>query len=111
MLVETEASRRGIGFVAANGHKMRNHGAVKVKFENEGKPMSMNFHATTVKKPLGAVCRITERGNRVCFGPEPKDNYIENIGTKEKIFMKRERGTYVLEIDLKDNDSVFAGWE
>jgi len=108
MLVETEASRRGIGFVAANGHKMKNHGAVQVKFENDGKLMSMNFHATTVKKPLGAVCRIVERGNRVCFGPGPKDNYIESITTKEKIHMKRERGTYVLEIDLKNNDSVFA---
>jgi hypothetical protein len=108
MLVETEASRRGIGFVAANGSKMKNHGAIQVKFENEGKAMSMNFHATSVKKPLGAVCRIAERGNRVCFGPEPKDNFIQNISTNEKIFMKRERGTYVLEIDLKDNESVFA---
>jgi len=72
---------------------MRNHGAVQVKFENEGKPMSMHLHATTLKKPLGAVCRIAERGNKVCFGPGPTDNYIENIATKEKIFMKKERGT------------------
>ena len=94
--------------MAANGQKMKNHGAVQAKFENEGKPMSMSFHATSVKKPLGAVCRIAERGNIVRFGPGPKDNYIENITTKEKIFMKRERGTYVLEIDLQDNASVFA---
>jgi len=108
MLVETEASRKGIGFVAANGSKMKNHGAIQVKFENEGKPMSMNFHATSVKKPLGAVCRIAERGNIVCFGPTAKDNFIKNLETNEKIFMKRERGTYVLEIDLKDSESVFA---
>ena len=108
MLVETDASRKGIGFVAANGSKMKNHGAVQVKFEKGGKPMSMNFHATSVKKPLGAVCRIAERGNIVCFGPTAKDNFIKNIETNEKIFMKRERGTYVLEIDLKDNESVFA---
>ena len=68
----------------------------------------MNFHATSVKNPLGAVCRIAERGNIVCFGPEPKDNFIKNISANEKIFIKRERGTYVLEIDLKDNDWVFA---
>jgi hypothetical protein len=49
-----------------------------------------------------------ERGNIVRFGPGPKDTFIENILTKEKIFMKKERGTYVLEIDLKNNDSVFA---
>jgi hypothetical protein len=89
---------------------MRNYGALKVDFDKEGRSMSMNFHATTVKKPLAAVCRITECGNRVCFGPKPEDNYILNIETKEKLFLKRERGTYVLEIDEKDlnKDSVFT---
>jgi len=106
-LVETEASRNDIGFVAANGARMQNYGALKVEFENAGKPMQMNFHATSVKKPLAAVCRITDCGNKVCFGPEPGDNYIMNISTKERIYMKRERGTYVLEVDLKDKSSVF----
>ena len=107
-LVETEASRNNIGFVAANGAKMKNYGAVKMEFENKGRPMSMNFHATNVKKPLAAVCRITECGNKVCFGPNPEDNYILNVATKEQIFMKRERGTYVLEINLKDKTSGFT---
>ena len=87
-LVETEASRNNIGFVAANGARMKNSGALNVKFENKGKPMSMNFHATSVKKPLAAVCRITECGNKVCFGSEPEDNYILNVETKEQIFME-----------------------
>ena len=65
------------------------------------------LHATNVKKPLGAVCRIADRGNLVCFGPTAKDNYIMNVETEEKIYMKRERGTYVLEVDLKNPDSVF----
>ena len=109
-LIETEASKNNIGFMAANGAKMKNFGAVKVEFENKGKPMSMKFHATTVKKPLGAVCRITECGNTVCFGAKPEDNFIMNLKSKEKNYMKRERGTYVLEVDLKDH-SVFAGQE
>jgi len=108
-LVETEASRNNIGFVAANGARMKNFGALKVDFKKGGKPMSMNFHATNVKKPLAAVCRITECGNKVCFGPKPEDNYIMNVQTNEVILMKKERGTYVLEIDLNDNSSVFAG--
>ena len=106
-LVETEASKNNIGFIAANGARMKNFGALKVDFRREGKPMSMNFHATSVKKPLAAVCRITEAGNKVCFGPKPEDNYIQNIQTNEKIPMKRERGTYVLEIDLNADSSVF----
>jgi hypothetical protein len=109
-LVETEASRNDIGFVAANGARMKNYGALKVDFENDGKAMQMNFHATTVKKPLAAVCRITDCGNKVCFGPRPEDNYILNVATQERILMKRERGTYVLEIDVKDanKSSVFT---
>jgi hypothetical protein len=105
-IVETEASRKGYGFIAANGSKMKNYGAAKVKFDNDGKPRAMNFHVTDVKKPLGAVCRIAEKGNYVCFGPESKDNYIMNIGTNEKIMMKRERGTYVLDVEFME--SVFA---
>ena len=107
-LVETEASRNDIGFVAANGARMKNFGALKVDFRKGGKPMSMNFHATNVKKPLAAVCRITECGNKVCFGPQPEDNYIMNVQTNEVILMKRDRGTYVLEVDL-NTSSVFTG--
>jgi len=105
-LIETEASRNNVGFIAANGAKMKNFGALKVDFSNDGKPLSMKFHATNVKKPLAAVCRITQCGNRVCFGPRPEDNYIENVETNEKIQMKKERGTYVLEVDMNDS-SVF----
>jgi hypothetical protein len=108
-LVETEASRKGYGFVAANGSKMTNYGAVKLKFQNEGKDRSMNFHVTDVQKPLGAVCRIADKGNYVCFGPGDVDNYILNIESGEKIWMKRERGTYVIEVDYEEGeDSVFA---
>ena len=110
-LVETEASKNGLGFIAANGSHMDNYGAVKVKFENGNKPMSMNFHATTVKKPLAAVSRITDQGNKVSFGLKAEDNFILNIESGEKIFLKRERGTYVLEIEIDDKASVFPRQE
>ena len=106
-LVETHASTKNISFIVANGTKMKNYGAVKVDFENGGKAMSMGFHATTVKKPLAAVCRISDQGNKVCFGPKPEDNYIQNVQTGEKIKMVRGKGSYVLEIDLGNNHSVF----
>ena len=93
-LVETNASTKNISFIAANGTKMKNYGAVKVDFENGGKAMSMGFHATTVEKPLAAVCRISDQGNKVCFGPKPEDNYIQNVQTGEKIQMVRGKGSY-----------------
>jgi hypothetical protein len=107
-IVETEASKRGYGFVAANGSKMKNYGAVKIRFQNEGKARAMNFHVTDVKKPLGAVCRIADKGNYVCFGPGESDNYIMNIESGEKIWMQRERGTYVIEMSENDEASVFT---
>ena len=59
-------------------------------------------------RALAAVCRITECGNKVCFGPKPEDNYILNVATNERILLKRERGTYVLEIDMEDKEQVFT---
>ena len=107
-LVETDASRNNIGFVPANGARMKNFGALEADFQNAGKAMTMNYHATNVEKPLAAVRRITECGNRVCFGPKPEDNYIMNIKTNEIILMKTERGTGVLGVDLLGNSSFFA---
>ena len=33
---------------------------------------------------------------------------ILNVATNERILLKRERGTYVLEIDMEDNEQVFT---
>ena len=49
-----------------------------------------------------------EQGNIVQFGPEEADNYIKNKGSGEKIYMKREGNSYVIEGDLCDA-STFHG--
>ncbi len=91
-VVETEVSRRGIGFVAANGSKMRSCGAMKTTFQEGGKARSMNAHVTDVKKPLGSVYRIADqKRNLVCFGPEPQHNFIMTIQTGEKMMLTREK--------------------
>ena len=63
-------SKSDVGFVAANGSRMKNYGSTEIKFNNQGKAMCMNFHITDVHKPLASVTRIVEAGNRVVFGPE-----------------------------------------
>ena len=108
---ETEASRKGLGFVAANGGRMKNRGAIRVNFNKDGKEKAMNFHVTDVKKPLGAVCRIAEKGNLVCFGPLPQHNYILNLETNEKLMMIRERGNYVIEIEVEEGTAGFGRQE
>ena len=96
-----EVGSQSVGFVAANGSKMRNLGKKKVVFRKDDKRRSMGFHVTEVKKPLAAVSRIAEKGNLVQFGPRPEDCYIMNIETKEKMMMRLERGTYVLDVEFE----------
>ena len=52
-----------------------------------------------VAKPPMSVKRVTAKGNRVCFGPEDSDNYIQNIASGRKIPMKQGgRGSYLLDL-------------
>ena len=50
--------------------------------------MSLGFQVADVKKPLIAVKRIVEKGNRVAFGPNEEDNYIMNIKSGDKIDLR-----------------------
>jgi len=90
----TEESRKGIGFVAANGSRMQNYGGTQVKFEKDGKVKAMNFEVTDCKKPLASVARIVDQGNKVVF--DEGESYILNKKTGEKIMLERERGTFVM---------------
>ena len=64
--------------------------------------MSLCFQVTDVKKPLVAVTRICENGNRVCFGPNENDNYIQNVGSGNKIYMRKQRGSFVVDGQFGD---------
>ena len=101
-----EEGSKLVGFVAANGSKMRNLGKKKVIFAKDGKKRSMGFHVTEVKKPLAAVSRIAEKGNIVQFGPKPEDCFIMNVESKEKMFMRLERGTYVLDVEFEVDEDM-----
>ena len=89
-----------VGFIAANGSKMPNLGKKKVVFKKNGQLRRMGFQCSDVRKPLGAVSRICEKGNIVQFGPKGEQCFIQNLETREKMFMKLERGTYVVEVDF-----------
>ena len=49
--------------------------------ENVG--VKLKFQVADVHKPLIAVRRLVEKGNRVVFGPEPGENHIENVVREE----------------------------
>ena len=100
----------GMKFVNANGGRIAHYGSKKVAMQVEGKEVSrmmgFGFEVTDVKKPLLAVFRICEKGNVVQFGPQAKDNFIKNVQTNEKVFMKRKGNSYVIEGELA-NESPF----
>ena len=51
-----------------------------------------------VKKPLISVKRIAEKGNQVCFGPGENDNFILNVETGDKVFLRNGRGSCLLDV-------------
>jgi hypothetical protein len=57
----------------------------------------MEFHMTDAKRMLAAVSRITKAGNEVHFAGE-KDSYIMNVKTRRKMYMRKDRGVYVLDV-------------
>ena len=61
----------------------------------------MNFVVTDVKKPLAAVSAIVEAGNEVVFKPGKHDSFISNPKTGERITLRRERGTYTMDVELE----------
>ena len=98
-------------FVNASGGTIKHFGEKKVALLTKGssgqdRTIGLPFQACDVKRPLAAVRRICEKGNIVQFGPEVKDNFIQNVISKEKIWLKQERGQYIMEASLV-TDSPF----
>ena len=100
---------KGMKLVNASGGGIQHWGAREVRFtaEDVGKVrrlMGLGFQVCDVKKPLAAVWRICEKGNLVQFGPEDEDCFIQSKKSGDKVLLRRERGSYVLDVEF---DGVF----
>ena len=101
----TQKSARVLKLVNASGGKIKHFGKRAVSFnpeDGEGRTMEAKFEVTDVRKPLMAVARVVDAGNVVQFGPKPEDNFIQHIGSKEKVFMRRKGNSFVLRGDLAE---------
>jgi hypothetical protein len=96
----TRPAERKMKFINASGGEMGHYGERVANFMTVGESaiMSLTFQVSDVQKPLAAVRRISEKGNRVVFGPE--GNYIENMKTGKKIQMVKKGGSYVVPAEL-----------
>ena len=69
--------------------------------------IKVDFQVAAVKKPLISVKRICEKGNRVCFGPEDKDNFVENTKTNKKVPLRPNgKGSYLLDAKFKGGENI-----
>ena len=106
---KTLSGKSMIKLEAANGTPIKTYGEKLVKFEMDGAKgkAGMRFLMTDVQKPLAAVSAIVEAGNEVVFKPGANDSFILNPRTGEKVQLKREKGTYTMEVEVEDAD--FSG--
>jgi hypothetical protein len=63
----------------------------------------MMFHVADVAKPLASAAKVCEAGNRIVMDPEPGKSYVENVLTGERMLLKKERGTFVFEVEFLDD--------
>ena len=95
-----EASRKMV-LRTANGGDMEHYGEKEIfnKYGGgEGKdPVGLRFQVTDVRKPLLAVRRLVERGNKVVLAGGEEESYIMNVATGVKIPIKKKGGSFVIE--------------
>ena len=111
-LVEGEAKRLGVRYVAANGSKMDNYGEKRARFGKEGLEgiSNMLFQVTDVGKPLASVARILDKGNTVVFSRSMGGSYIVNDRSGRKIPLVEEKGTFVMEVEYLEPDAENQGF-
>ena len=79
-LKETEASKTGRGFRAANGTHIANHGERAIKgLGDQWQSLSLKAQVADVKSTLGSVYQMLNAGNKVHF--EKGNCYVENKRT------------------------------
>ena len=92
---ETEMSRKGIGFVAANGSEIKNYGEkLIVGYTDEGGAVSMKVQCADVKKVLCSVHKMNMGGNVVVLDGER--SYMQHKESGKKTRIAYEDGQYVM---------------
>ena len=97
----TKAASRKMVLRTANGGDMEHYGEKEVIFKYEGgegkDPVGLKFQVTDVRKPLLAVRRLVEKGNKVVLAGGEGESYILNEVTGVKIPIKKKGGSFVIE--------------
>jgi hypothetical protein len=114
VMEESEGSRRGQEWTAANGTKIFNEGQKTIEGIPEGwlgeGACSLTMQCGKVTKPLGAVIQMVKAGNKVVFdevnGSIQDGSYIENKKTGKTITIMEHGGTFGFKIWLKKGNKT-----
>jgi hypothetical protein len=106
----SRASKKGLGFIAANGAKILNLGEARVSMKEptNGQVINSTFQVADVSRPLYSVSKICDEGCEVHFCGTHA--WVTKGGAEIAKF-PRERGLYVAEMMLgKPGDKMPAGF-
>ena len=94
---ETEASRRGGKFIAANGTDIPIFGEQEIRGKDDtGRDVAMRLTCADVQKTLASVRKMVSKGNRVVFDEDA--SYIQNKATGIATPMRVEGEVYVFDV-------------
>jgi len=97
---ESAASRRGVEYEVANGVRIPNLGEKTfVGYTEDGKQRTITAQVCDVSRGLLSVDKMLARGNRVIFDDD--GSYIENKYTREKIWLNKDKGMFMLNLWVK----------
>ena len=104
-VVPTTASRDGLEYTSAGGHKIPNLGMSRpVVVTTDGEVNAMTFQIAAVGKPLGAVSKFVSANHRVVF--DHPTSYIESKSTGKKTTLRQSNGVYFLDVWMKPGDHM-----
>ena len=90
---ETERSKVGAGYLAANNSVINHYGMRRMKGQGDNyRPMSMIAQVADVKSTLVSVHRLLEAGSRVHF--EQGNCYVEHVTTQRRTDIIERNGAF-----------------
>lgn len=99
----SSASRKGLTYTAASGHRMPNRGQQRVTgTTSDGRYVKLLLQVTDVNKALCSVRQMCEVNNRVVF--EKGCRYIQNKDTGAKTAIYEQDGVYRMKLNIKAAD-------
>ena len=102
---ESELSRMGAGFIAANGHRLKNYGEVELSIltpDSNGQEHAIKskFEVTDVTRPLWSVGLICDSGLDVKFSKTKAT--VNTKEGKELCVFHRVNGLYIAKVKIKN---------